>query len=84
MLVSISPEAVSRLREADGGKPQWFNLLGLPAAVVSVGKSPEGLPIGVQIVGRPYSDYSVCTIAQALQKVFSWQAPPMIGVGNCV
>lgn len=29
MLVSISPEAVSRLREAEGGKPQWFNLLGI-------------------------------------------------------
>jgi len=30
---------------------EWFNLLGTPAAVVPVGKSPEGLPIGVQIVG---------------------------------
>ena len=30
---------------------QWFNLLGAPAAVVPVGWSPEGLPIGVQIVG---------------------------------
>jgi Asp-tRNA(Asn)/Glu-tRNA(Gln) amidotransferase A subunit family amidase len=61
---------------------QWFNLLGLPAAVVPVGQSPQGLPVGVQIVGRPYSDYSVCTIAEAIQKVFSWQAPPMLGVGQ--
>ena len=30
---------------------EWFNLLGTPAVVVPVGKSPEGLPIGVQIVG---------------------------------
>src|SRR3984885_699546 len=35
---------------------QWFNLLGNPAAVVPVGKSPEGLPIGVQVVGRPWED----------------------------
>src|SRR4029077_6284815 len=29
---------------------EWFNLLGTPALSVPVGKSPEGLPIGVQIV----------------------------------
>jgi amidase len=61
---------------------QWFNLLGLPAAVIPVGKSLEGLPIGVQIVGRPYEEYSVCTIAEAIDRVFSWQEPPIIGVGN--
>jgi Asp-tRNA(Asn)/Glu-tRNA(Gln) amidotransferase A subunit family amidase len=57
---------------------QWFNLLGLPAAVVPVGRSPEGLPIGVQIVGRPYEEYLVCTIAEAIERVFSWQEPPLI------
>jgi Asp-tRNA(Asn)/Glu-tRNA(Gln) amidotransferase A subunit family amidase len=61
---------------------QWFNLLGLPAAVVPVGKSPQGLPIGVQIVGRPYEEYSVCTIAERIERVFSWQEPPMIGKGS--
>ncbi len=35
---------------------EWFNLLGTPAAVVPVGKSPEGLPIGVQIVARPWEE----------------------------
>ena len=61
---------------------QWFNLLGFPAAVVPVGKSPDGLPIGVQIVGRPFEEYSVCTIAESLEKVFSWKAPPILDVGN--
>ena len=32
---------------------EWFNLLGFPAAVVPVSQSSEGLPIGVQIAGRP-------------------------------
>ena len=32
---------------------QWFNALAMPAAVVPVGASPEGLPIGVQIATRP-------------------------------
>ena len=35
---------------------EWFNLLGTPAAGVPVGKSPEGLPIGVQISGRPWEE----------------------------
>src|SRR5205823_6653517 len=35
---------------------QWFNVLGNPAAVVPVGRSAEGLPIGVQIVGRPWEE----------------------------
>src|SRR3989449_1648090 len=35
---------------------EWFNLLGNPAAVVPIGQSPEGLPIGVQIVGRPWDE----------------------------
>jgi len=35
---------------------EWFNLLGTPAAVVPVGQSPEGLPIGVQISARPWEE----------------------------
>ncbi len=47
---------------------EWFNLLGNPAAVVPVGRSPEGLPIGVQIVGRPWEEEQVLTVAAALEK----------------
>jgi amidase len=46
---------------------EWFNLLGTPAAVVPVGKSPEGLPIGVQIVARPWQEELVISIAAALE-----------------
>jgi Asp-tRNA(Asn)/Glu-tRNA(Gln) amidotransferase A subunit family amidase len=35
---------------------QWLNLTGFPGAVVPVGTSPDGLPIGVQIIGQPYED----------------------------
>ena len=47
---------------------EWFNLLGNPAAVVPVGRSPEGLPIGVQIVGRPWEEEQVLTVAAAIEK----------------
>jgi amidase len=46
---------------------QWFNLLGNPAAVVPVGRSAEGLPIGVQIVGRPWEDEAVLAVAAKIE-----------------
>jgi Asp-tRNA(Asn)/Glu-tRNA(Gln) amidotransferase A subunit family amidase len=57
---------------------EWFNLLGTPAAVVPVGKSPEGLPIGVQIVARPWEEEIVLSVAKALEEQGGrWQAPPI-------
>jgi amidase len=47
---------------------QWFNLLGNPAAVVPVGESPEGLPIGVQIVGRPWEEEAVLAVAAKIEE----------------
>jgi amidase len=56
---------------------QWFNLLGAPAAVVPVGRSPQGLPIGVQVAGRPYADEQVLGIAAAIESEFGYVAPPL-------
>ena len=60
---------------------QWFNLLGAPAAVVPVGRSREGLPIGVQVAARPYQDEAVLRIAEMLDEEFGYKPPPM-AVGN--
>jgi Asp-tRNA(Asn)/Glu-tRNA(Gln) amidotransferase A subunit family amidase len=54
---------------------QWFNLLASPAAVVPVGRSAEGLPIGVQIVGRPFDDETVLAVAACVEREFGYQAP---------
>jgi Asp-tRNA(Asn)/Glu-tRNA(Gln) amidotransferase A subunit family amidase len=57
---------------------QWFNLLGNPAASVPVEKSPEGLPIGVQIVGRPWEDEAVLAIASKIEEACGgFHAPPI-------
>jgi Asp-tRNA(Asn)/Glu-tRNA(Gln) amidotransferase A subunit family amidase len=56
---------------------QWFNLLGAPAAVVPVGRSPEGLPIGVQIAGRPFEDERVLGIAATVEAAFGYEPPPL-------
>lgn len=47
---------------------EWFNLLGFPAAVIPMGRSPEGLPIGVQIVGRPWEEELVLAVASLLEE----------------
>ena len=48
---------------------EFFNLLGNPAAVVPVGHSSGGLPIGVQIIGRPWEEEEVLSVASALEAV---------------
>jgi Asp-tRNA(Asn)/Glu-tRNA(Gln) amidotransferase A subunit family amidase len=55
---------------------QWFNLLGSPAAVVPVAHSAEGLPIGLQLAGRPYADELVLAIAALLEQDFGYTPPP--------
>lgn len=47
---------------------EWFNLLGTPAVAVPVGKSPEGLPIGVQLSGFPWAEELVLEVAARLQR----------------
>src|SRR6266576_2151743 len=57
---------------------EWFNLLGNPAAVVPVSQSPEGLPIGVQIVGRPWEEEQVLSVASVLEReVGPGKRPPI-------
>jgi len=56
---------------------QWFNVLGAPAAVMPVGRCPEGLPIGVQVVARPYEDETVLAVAAIIDRAFGYQPPPM-------
>ena len=57
---------------------EWFNLLGMPAAVVPIGQSDEGLPIGVQIVGRPWEEEKVLAVSEALERERgAWRKPPI-------
>ncbi|MBV8672813.1 MAG: amidase, partial [Acidobacteriaceae bacterium] len=56
---------------------QWFNLFAAPAAVVPVGNSADGLPIGVQIAGRPFEDEVVLAVAAAVERDFGYQPPPI-------
>jgi Asp-tRNA(Asn)/Glu-tRNA(Gln) amidotransferase A subunit family amidase len=57
---------------------EWFNLLGFPAVVVPMGYSKVGLPIGVQIVGRPWEEELLLAVAEKLeQERGPWQSPAL-------
>jgi amidase len=57
---------------------EWFNLLGNPAAVVPGSHSAEGLPIGLQIVGRPWEEEQVLAVAAVLERECTAQKIPPI------
>jgi Asp-tRNA(Asn)/Glu-tRNA(Gln) amidotransferase A subunit family amidase len=57
---------------------QWLNLTGFPGAAVPISFSNEGLPIGVQIIGRPFEEELVLAVAEALERCRGpWQPPPL-------
>jgi Asp-tRNA(Asn)/Glu-tRNA(Gln) amidotransferase A subunit family amidase len=56
---------------------QFANGLGLPALVVPAGRSRQGLPIGVQLIGRPYGEEVLLTLGAALEARFGFEWPPL-------
>jgi Asp-tRNA(Asn)/Glu-tRNA(Gln) amidotransferase A subunit family amidase len=56
---------------------EWFNLLGMPGGVVPVTCSAEDLPIGVQVVARPWEEETVISILRAIEEVRGpWRSAP--------
>jgi aspartyl-tRNA(Asn)/glutamyl-tRNA(Gln) amidotransferase subunit A len=61
-----------------------WNVTGNPALTVCAGFSPEGLPVGAQIIGRPFEDAVVLRVGHALEKATGTRAvrppePPPMG-----
>lgn len=56
-----------------------FNFSGHPACSVSCGFSPDGLPLGMQFVGRPFDEATVLRAADAYQRLTDWHTrrPPL-------
>jgi Asp-tRNA(Asn)/Glu-tRNA(Gln) amidotransferase A subunit family amidase len=50
------------------GPCRLISLFGFPAASVPFGVSSEGLPVGVQVVGRPWREDHVLAVARALME----------------
>jgi amidase len=56
---------------------QTLNVFDLPALTVRAGQSANGMPMGVQIIGRPFAELEVLSAAAILEKALGgWQPPP--------
>lgn len=60
-----------------------FNLTGLPAISVPCGFADSGLPVGMQLVARPWSEQTLLTAARAYERATAWHTrrPPAAGDG---
>ena len=52
-----------------------INFVGNPAASIPAGVSSQGLPIGMQIVGRRYADADVLAASAAFERLRPWTGP---------
>jgi aspartyl-tRNA(Asn)/glutamyl-tRNA(Gln) amidotransferase subunit A len=59
-----------------------WNLVGLPALAVPCGFSSSGLPLSMQIVGKPFDEATVLRVGDVYQQTVDWQlrVPPMAQV----
>jgi aspartyl-tRNA(Asn)/glutamyl-tRNA(Gln) amidotransferase subunit A len=82
LLTPTIPEPAPRLEEAKAGTvdevvsrmgrfsrlTRPFNGLGLPALSLPCGWSPAGLPLAVQVIGRPFDEATVLSVAAAIER----------------
>jgi amidase len=79
------PDPLARRIDIDGVEYPYFDQLvwagvatmpGLPATAIPTGRSPEGLPVGVQLIGPMFEDRTPLRLAELLeQAIGGFQAP---------
>jgi Asp-tRNA(Asn)/Glu-tRNA(Gln) amidotransferase A subunit family amidase len=58
---------------------QAFNVLGFPSVAVPAGKTASGLPIGVQVIGRPNEEFTVLAAASVIEEALGgWEKPVLL------
>ena len=80
-----NPDPLARRIDIDGVEYPHFDQLvlagiatmpGLPATAIPTGRSPEGLPVGVQLIGPMFEDRTPLRLAELLeQQIGGFQAP---------
>jgi aspartyl-tRNA(Asn)/glutamyl-tRNA(Gln) amidotransferase subunit A len=72
------PEAIERTYGRQARAP--FNLTGGPALSVPVGFSGAGLPLGMQIIGKPFTEALVYRVGHAYEQATEWtRSHPVLG-----
>jgi len=69
------PAVVGDEGAAEARRTGPYNLTGLPALTLNCGFSPEGLPIGLQLAGRPYADELLLAIGAAIEQLLPEVTP---------
>jgi Asp-tRNA(Asn)/Glu-tRNA(Gln) amidotransferase A subunit family amidase len=56
-----------------------FNLAGVPAICVPCGFTESGLPLGIQVVGKPFAEETLFRVAHAYEQATDWHTrrPPI-------
>ncbi|MFJ7904736.1 amidase [Streptomyces sp. NPDC096198] len=79
------PDPLHRRLDIDGVGHPYFDALvwaglatlpGLPATAVPAGRSPEGLPVGVQLIGPAFEDRTPLRLAELLEQEIGGFQPP--------
>lgn len=80
-----NPDPLQRRLDIDGAEYPYFDQLvwagvatmpGLPATAIPAGRSPEGLPVGLQLIGPMFEDRTPLRLAELLeQQIGGFQAP---------
>ena len=72
--VDVDGESISVFRAFSYS--QTYNVFDLPAVVVRAGQTASGLPVGVQIVGKPFSENLILRVAAIIEAALGGWRPP--------
>ncbi len=77
--VDEGPETAAMASEALSANTRVFNYLGLPAVSLPCGFDAAGLPVSLQIAGRPFGEGRILAAADAYQRDTDWHTrrPPL-------
>lgn len=88
LLVPVTPQGVPTRAEAAALRNEVavefikytapFNYSGVPTVTVPAGFDPNGLPIGIQFVGRRLAEAQICRVGAVFQRLTDWHTkhPP--------
>jgi amidase len=72
--VEASGQEISVFRAASYARA--LNVLGLPSVSIPAGRSPEGLPLGIQIIGRPFEEERILAASSIIEEALGGWMPP--------
>jgi len=74
--IGSKPDAAPLVQRI-GHNTRPFNFLGLPVVVIPIGLDSNGLPLSVQLVGKPFSEALLLRVARAFERHYAfWDQRP--------